>query len=419
MNNLRFSKVLPLALTVVLGAQLSGLAAMAFTDTTNHWAQPDIQQLSRKNIINGYSDGSFQPEKSITRAEFATILVKALNLPTTGNTGVAQFNDVPSGHWAAPYIDAVKSAGLINGYPGNLFMPNRNITRTEVMTILSSIDKTAMPADFSVTKVLSTYQDGFDVPTWAQEAVAEAAYTRVMENYPNRQTWIEPNRNATRAEVAAMLVNMDDNLLSSVKNLANPVTQPVSQSDPLKTSHNSALVGHVLVVPDKTEFAVTVNTPISTTVSKIGDKVEATLDKPLLSSDNQVIVPANSKFVGNVSLVEAAGITGKSARMSVDFNELVLPNGERVPVKASIATDDGALIGGTTKGRILGAVGRTAIGAGLGAALGTQWDRFPVVLWAKASFTARLSVPGSGLLPRSLIKGTKSPFKAENSWRSS
>src|SRR5690606_35622609 len=95
------------------------------------------------------------------------------------------------------------------------------------------------------------------------------------------------------------------------------------------------------------------------------------LDQPLISSDGLVVVPMGSQIVGVVKTVEPAGRTGRPAKMDIDFTEVVLPDGQRLTIVGSVATDNGLLEGQSTKGRVLKAAGTTAVGAGLGAALGT------------------------------------------------
>jgi type IV secretory pathway VirB10-like protein len=91
----------------------------------------------------------------------------------------------------------------------------------------------------------------------------------------------------------------------------------------------------------------------------------------LLSSDNRVIIPVGSQIIGRVSQIEAAGRTGKAATMNINFDKIVTTDGQTYTIQGSVATTDGMLHGGTTKGRVLKALGSTAVGAGLGAALGT------------------------------------------------
>lgn len=371
----RAKNIMAIAATVVIGAQFTGLSALAFTDSNNHWAAQDINRLSQQNIIGGYADGTFRPHNTITRAEFATTLVKALNLQlNTSAYAGSGFNDVPSNHWAAPYIETVKAQGIISGYPGNVFMPNKNITRAEVVTILSGVDRNAMPANFSVDAELNKYSDNYQVPSWAAEAVAEASYTNILENDPSRSSMIEPNRSATRGEVAAMLVNMNQNMSGVASANTNTYQQPTQNNYYDNNNNNTnAIVGRVLVVPDNTEVVATIDKPLHTDVARIGDQVVVTVKNPVLSNASQVAIPSGSKLIGKVSMLEDAGRAGKSAKLAIDFNELIMPNGERAQIQAQIATEDGdgILKGESTKARVLKAAGRTAVGAGLGAALGT------------------------------------------------
>ncbi|MBY0449054.1 MAG: S-layer homology domain-containing protein [Cyanobacteria bacterium] len=197
-----------LASTLMLGVQFTGLRAFAFNDTNNHWANQDIQNLSSENIINGYTDGSFRPENSITRGEFAVSLAKMLNLPVTLSSDAPIFKDVKTGKWASASIRAVTEAQLMKGYPGDLFMPNRYITRSEVMSILSNSGHLAVPATVNSEEVLSTYSDSEKVPEWARKSVAKAVYTHISANSPSRENMLEPNRKATRGETSVMMVNL-------------------------------------------------------------------------------------------------------------------------------------------------------------------------------------------------------------------
>ena len=91
-------------------------------------------KLSKKDIIKGYPDGTFKPNKSITRAEFAVIASKYIKDPkATDET----FSDVPMNHWAKDAIVKVKAEGLISGYPDGTFKPDAPITRAEAVSIVN------------------------------------------------------------------------------------------------------------------------------------------------------------------------------------------------------------------------------------------------------------------------------------------
>lgn len=103
-----------------------------FSDVAkSHWAANYIGYMQQFGIITGYADGSFRPDASVTRAEFAAIASRFEKL-TEGNKS---FSDVPSSHWAAKYINFAATRGWVNGYADGTFRPNNSITRAEVAAV--------------------------------------------------------------------------------------------------------------------------------------------------------------------------------------------------------------------------------------------------------------------------------------------
>lgn len=103
-----------------------------FSDVAkSHWAANYIGYMQQFGIITGYADGSFRPDASVTRAEFAAIASRFEKL-TEGNKS---FSDVPSSHWAAKYINFAATRGWVNGYADGTFKPNNSITRAEVAAV--------------------------------------------------------------------------------------------------------------------------------------------------------------------------------------------------------------------------------------------------------------------------------------------
>ena len=103
-----------------------------FSDVAkSHWAANNIGYMQQFGIITGYADGSFRPDASVTRAEFAAIASRFEKL-TEGNKS---FSDVPSSHWAAKYINFAATRGWVNGYADGTFQPNNSITRAEVAAV--------------------------------------------------------------------------------------------------------------------------------------------------------------------------------------------------------------------------------------------------------------------------------------------
>ncbi|MBU7006555.1 S-layer homology domain-containing protein [Phosphitispora fastidiosa] len=106
----------------------------SFADTAGHWAQDDINILASKLIISGKTQDIFAPDKEITRAEFAAILVRALALQP--NVKNAKFSDVPSGAWHEAAVAAAEEYGIITGYTDGTFRPNAKVTNEEAAAML-------------------------------------------------------------------------------------------------------------------------------------------------------------------------------------------------------------------------------------------------------------------------------------------
>jgi hypothetical protein len=164
------------------------------------WARPYIEALAAQGLISGFLDGSFKPGNAITRAEYAALLKKAFEQKQQKQ--VTSFTDVKPNFWALPAIQEATKSGFMQGYPGNVFRPDQQIPRVQV--IVSLANGIGLPQASNPQQVLQTYQDAAQVPNYAQEAVAAATQAGLVANYPNPKV-LNPNRNANRAEVAAMV----------------------------------------------------------------------------------------------------------------------------------------------------------------------------------------------------------------------
>lgn len=180
---------------------------LSFKDMEGHWAKDDVNDLGSRLIITGADKDTFSPAKEITRAEFASIAVKALGLMRPG-TGKQVFSDVANKDW---YFDAVSIAneyGIVKGYNG-AFRPKDKITREEAMTMLSRAMSIAdMDINLSGEKqnrLLAEYYDGSQVSAWAKNSVAACLNSSIVTGADNK---ILPRKNITRVETAVMVRRM-------------------------------------------------------------------------------------------------------------------------------------------------------------------------------------------------------------------
>jgi hypothetical protein len=167
-----------------------------FVDIQGHWSERSVMELVARGVIAGYTDGSFQPDKIMTRAEFITIIVRAFEVEERPGK---QFNDT-TGHWARDAISTAFANGLISGLSETSFGPNDSITREQMIVIIMRVLK-GIAADQAQQPV---FTDATEVSPWAQAAVNWAAEQGITSGYPDGS--FRPSLHATRAEVIAIIV---------------------------------------------------------------------------------------------------------------------------------------------------------------------------------------------------------------------
>ena len=177
-----------------------------FSDVKNHANKAAIEALASRGIINGMGQGTFMPNKTMTRAEFAAIVTRALGLAAKDTKA---FTDVPSSKWYAGYIGTANSSGIVNGVGSGKFNPDGTITRQEAAAMVARAAKlcgldTAM--DAAATKdMLAQFGDYRSVASWAKEPMAFCYSVNILDQSDLN---IEPTKAILRCEIAQMLYNM-------------------------------------------------------------------------------------------------------------------------------------------------------------------------------------------------------------------
>ncbi|MEQ8465780.1 S-layer homology domain-containing protein [Coleofasciculus sp. E1-EBD-02] len=175
--------------------------ATTFPDIQGNWAQAFIEALAARGIIQGFPDGTFRPNAPVTRAQFAAMIRQAFEQPL--ERPATQFSDIPANFWALDAIQEAYRMGFMEGYPNNIFLPDQNIPRVQVLVALVSGLDLSAPAQ--TTALLNqAFQDAAQIPDWAQTSVAAATVNQMVVNYPN-VAFLNPNQTATRADVAAFI----------------------------------------------------------------------------------------------------------------------------------------------------------------------------------------------------------------------
>ncbi len=168
--------------------------AVSLADIKGHWAENVIEELVATYAIKGYPDGTFKPDKGISRAEFVTIVVKAFQLSEKNGK---VFEDTAN-HWAQNSITTAAAHGIVSGYSDNAFGPDDLITREQMAVMIVKAAKLAE------TQKGKTFADGNKISAWARDAVATASANNIISGYPDNT--FGPQNNATRAESATVII---------------------------------------------------------------------------------------------------------------------------------------------------------------------------------------------------------------------
>lgn len=164
-----------------------GTTGNSFPDAAGLWSSAAVGTLANAGIVTGYKDGTFRPDAAITRAEFAAIASRFDKL----DGGSAVFSDVTSDHWAYRYIVSAAAKGWVNGYSDGTFHPDQSITRAEVVKIVNAVLMRTADRDF-ITKNSNAIRMFADLSAmhWAYYEIMEAAHAHDYESTENTEVWI-------------------------------------------------------------------------------------------------------------------------------------------------------------------------------------------------------------------------------------
>ncbi|MDX2230323.1 MAG: S-layer homology domain-containing protein [Leptolyngbyaceae cyanobacterium bins.349] len=336
--------VAPLVYTIPAVAQ-----ATPFKDVPGtYWAAPFINELAARGIIAGFpEDGTFRPEDPVTRAQFAAMINRAF--PTRPQIRPPiNFVDVPQNYWGRGGIDRAYTTGFMAGYPGNVFRPDENIPRAQVLVSLTNgLGYTASPG-IPVDQLLGIFADASAIPNYARSSVAAATERRMVVNFPDVRV-LNPNRVATRAEVAA-------NIYQALVNSGQVAFIP----SPYIVGGNIPTAG--VKIPAGTQIPVRYEGADRILLARNEAPIPFTMKvaQNVVTSGGQVLIPAGSDVVGTLQT------TPRGAQFLA--RELVLPNGRRLPMEAAsnLITATETITKGVSTGKLIAS---TVVGAGAAAGI--------------------------------------------------
>ncbi|WP_282936883.1 cadherin-like beta sandwich domain-containing protein [Paenibacillus sp. RC67] len=173
---------------------------VSLSDIIGHWAEANIKKAVGNGIVSGYPDGTFKPNNTVTRAEFAVMLMNTLK--PQGEGAALTFTDTAKiGSWAQKAVAQAYQAGIVKGYEDGSFRPDAQITRAEMAVMLANALGLTIEAN-----TVTGFADDKDVPAWAKGAVAAMKKQQLVEGKGDNE--FAPTAPTTRAEAVTVLLKM-------------------------------------------------------------------------------------------------------------------------------------------------------------------------------------------------------------------
>lgn len=355
-----------LALNAVPALAAAKMSEAKIADVSEtYWAAKEIATVVSNNIMTLDEQNRFNPEVEVSRICFVKSLLKLLSNDNLNVSVANSFSDVAADD--ANYSDILRSQqlGLVYGYPDGTFKASQLMSRAETQSVISHITKEKI----SDTSALKTFADYKSVPAWATQVYAKTIEYGIYVNYPNSNE-LRPNDILTRAEAAVLLAKLKAKI-DLVKNQYKGATTEHLNVKKKAPCNEVTILENVNTIKEGNVLAVAFNEKFKSDKHVSGDAVHFVNKGAIYTVEGTMIIPANSKFSGNIINIQKQKWFNKNARVYVQLTQIETANGDKVALNAKPFYKEYALKEGpwmTTGKLALSTIGGVGIGipAGVG-----------------------------------------------------
>ncbi len=313
--------------TVVFSA--SGANAQTFSDLpSSHWAYEAVEYLYENGVVVGYPDGTYKADNNVIRAEFCSMVVSALRLREKSIDSFRNFKDVEDWYWAYNDIQLASFYDLVVGTPDGYFYPKNTVTRAEALSVVLNSLSTNDMTHQEALEILSKYPDAKEVPLWALIKTAKAVQNGLMYNTPGHEHTLEPNRPATRGEIAMFLYNMMAQVAIRPSEKLKDKQRPIIKDG--YVVENAYIDGDEIVIPAGTILPLGVMECINVQKAKPGDPFVARALVNFVNKDKLLLIPIGTQFSGKVVKTKKPLRFFKNAYIALQTESVLDKNGNVV-----------------------------------------------------------------------------------------
>ena len=310
----------------------SSVPAFAFYSdmTSNHWAYKQIKQLSEQSVVIGYPDGTFNPDENVTRAEFASMAIKALGQEHATIAQPVKFKDVNKNFWAYNAIQKAIYFDLISD-PDKYgkFRPYDSVSRAEALTIAVNVLTTEQISEQKAKYVLSkAYKDTNDIPSWFIVPAGKAEILGMVVCPPEKTGLMDAERPATRAEVTAILYNMMEQAkLNPNAKLAEAMRKKTGEGYVIEKAFVQGAVG---TIPAGSVIPIKVANVMGSQISKNGDQFIAKTPEHFITKDKYILLYKGTDVKGQVCQAKPGRLFIRNGILTLSTDTIVTPNDQAV-----------------------------------------------------------------------------------------
>ena len=331
-------KIIKGLLSTAFIAAFTITAANAFPDVSDsHWAAPQIKILSEQGVIVGYPDGTFKPDENVTRAEFASMAIKALGQENTKVVQPVNFADINQEYWAYDAIQKALYFDLVSlPKEGDLFRPDDSVSRAESLSVAVNALTTEQISEQKAKEVLEkAYIDANSVPEWFIIPAGKAEILGMMVIMPSAdKAKIEAERPATRAEVAAILFKMMEQAkLNPNAKLAEAMRKKTGDGFVIE---NATVQGSIGTIPAGSVVPVELTKYISSQSSESGDLFVGVAAQNYVTKEKFILVNKGATLKGQLSDVRPGKWFVRNGVLILD-NSLITTNNDQTTTFSATA----------------------------------------------------------------------------------
>lgn len=295
----------------------------------SHWCYQSVKFLTEIGVLVGYPDGTYKPDIPVSRAEFASMAIKALGQEHSTVSQDIHFSDVQPDFWGYNIIQKAVYFDLIPDSKNERFRPYDPVSRAEAISIAVNALTTSQISEQKAQSIISkSFEDYTQMPAWFLMAAAKAQLLDLVVVSPGHEGKLEPNMPANRAEVAALLYKMmQEAKLNPNAKLAEVMQKRTAEGYVLDGVRVQGSIG---IIPAGAIVPIQLETVVGSQISNVADIYTAKAPKNIVTKDKYLLISQGSDLKGQVKYVRRAKLFKQNGEVIIKNELLVTPNDQAV-----------------------------------------------------------------------------------------